>query len=814
MKYCLFILLFTFSSCLQQKATVKGSSSLSRFQSIGVRIQTSLNQSYLNESYYNDIFYLNYVASLFPPQGSGIQATNSLIFKNDYLLVTYNTSKDLVRGGVDLISLDKMSLLDTQIFDDMEFSEIIEFNDYIVIGGQCLVEEKTIGCIVFTEFLDDKIKFLGRVLLDASYVTGIDSFDDRLLVSTGSNGTLWDLSIDSVGPQISYEVLSSTKFSNILDIKSTDSLLYLLYGDDKLNLMKYDLDNYLIVSDSTISNSSCSAPTKIHIGLNSLFINDCNGEVISSVDDTLVKLNVEGTPNGINHFSDYLLVAAGEKGLCAYKDFQQLIGCFDFLNDSGSANKINIRTLNDGSYVYVLSDGLGGVKVLTQPSVITDVPDNDPSFYTFSISDDSLFIDEYLQEIEIDQINNVYIVESSDDIEFSQSVTLKRPMLDEHILNFIRPQDSLSSNFNLLESDSFYQVEFLLNLKSYPESKSQLLSTDSNDGMFVVVDDLGQISLQHEEDRFLISDVSLDLNRDYHISITYNPTGKSEMFINGVSVASSTSNYSFEGGKLVLGSGRYFSFHGKLYQFHFNSSLDDNLASFSELAQSYTLKNPYDDTFNEFASLVIWLDGSDITSMNLQGSDLVSWQDKSNTNCLYESKAKQVLPSYNIDSVHFDGTNYLKCSQSNVLQGEAYTKVAVVELDNLNKKNNIVSSGVGNGHAFYMGDSNLPQLWHSHYRFNFSTIPILVREKVLIYSSYGNGDVENYTYINDRFSGTTPDVKPYDDNEVQIGAHGGGNNFYGKIYEIKAYNKSLNSFERNKVISDLMDKHNITPTDN
>jgi len=167
MKYFTFLVLIVFTSCFKGSGNNSDRPAFSRFQSVGQRVQTSLDQINLRENYYNDIFYLNYTAALFPPQGSGIQATNSLVHKGSYLLVTYNTAKDTIRGGVDLISLNEMNLLDTKIFDDMEFSEIVEFNESLED------EPEKVNTDPYGDGWMIKVKFS-----DASQLEGLMSADD------------------------------------------------------------------------------------------------------------------------------------------------------------------------------------------------------------------------------------------------------------------------------------------------------------------------------------------------------------------------------------------------------------------------------------------------------------------------------------------------------------------------------------------------------------------------------------------------------------------------------------------------------------
>ena len=45
--------------------------------------------------------------------------------------------------------------------------------------------------------------------------------------------------------------------------------------------------------------------------------------------------------------------------------------------------------------------------------------------------------------------------------------------------------------------------------------------------------------------------------------------------------------------------------------------------------------------------------------------------------------------------------------------------------------------------------------------------------------------------------------------KIEVGSHGGGNNLKGKIYEIRVYDKSLDTQTRNSIIENLMNKFNI-----
>jgi hypothetical protein len=181
----------------------------------------------------------------------------------------------------------------------------------------------------------------------------------------------------------------------------------------------------------------------------------------------------------------------------------------------------------------------------------------------------------------------------------------------------------------------------------------------------------------------------------------------------------------------------------------------------------------------------------------------------SETSCTFTSPKEKYRPNFKEGAVIFNGNQFLECNKAEVLGAGEYTKIAVVEFSTLNKKNNILSSGIGHAHALYMGDSAYPQLWHSHYRFNYSLKPVEVNKKVIILASYGDGRVENLIYLNNDLSATTPDKRAYEDPKLEIGSHGAGNFLHGSIFEIKVFNKSLNSRERKEVLNDLMTKHKI-----
>lgn len=762
----------------------------------------------------NKILFIEYIAKLDPPKGTLLQATDSLIVSKDKLLVVYNKSGEEVGGAIDLLDFSHgPKIIDTIITDSIEFALIHNFRNFILYGGQCLNKStgSTSACIVASRISGNKIKFLYQIELSSYYVTGIASYGDLVFVTTGDQGHLYIFDAIINGNNLQLTISDSIAFDNILDLKFDVDHLKILYGRNSLNLLEFDYLNKVSLDEQVLSNEMCFAPTKMEIVDIGTLVNSCSDALVHIADREQTHYPVENNANGLTKSKEHILLSQGEAGLCSMELKTSSIvknGCFDFMEDSGSANNIKINMLADGQSLFVLSDGLGGTKFLKDLGIVDPeepVTATENSFYGLGTLTSGYFQDGSPIS---DELGDIYELRFSEFVDFIQLDPSKAPLGNKNRILFHGRDNYLISKDKLLEDNRPYWIEIGFILEALPTGISNIFSTNTKKGMRVLLNADGKIYLNHDGVNFLGSDVNIKIGEEYLLEIFYDPNGKSYMKINDFQVGVSISHPAYEGGKLIIGSYLDPSINGEVKRFYFSNKND-----YGELIlwakENMSLFSPYETDIDLSGELVLWMDATKLDSIYLDGDKVIEWQDLSSSNCNFSNPKEKFFPRYEAGTILFEGKQFLECTKSNVLGGGAYTKVAVVEFMALNKKNNILSSGVGNAHALYMGDSAYPQMWHSHYRFNYSQGPVTLSTKVIILASYGNGLVENLVYLNKELSASTPDERLYDDPKLEIGSHGGGNFLHGKIYEIKVYNKSLNSIERESVLSDLILKHGI-----
>jgi hypothetical protein len=808
--------------CTKSTEPVEGNSnSSSRLSLRNEKIQTTMNsgvynlKNTTNVSPTNTILFLDYIASLEPPSSLGVQATSSEVVEDDKLVVVYNKAGSEVGGGIDLISLNgNLQILDTLVTTNAEYSLVHEFNGFLLLGGQCINSSlETQACLQVGRIVNSKIVIETEVLLSSYYVTGIASYGDVVIVSTGDTGDVYVFEAMVEGQSLNFSLANKMNLPNILDVKTQTGQLIVLYGDDSLNVLKYDLLNSIPVSEFSLANIRCNAPTKIHLETNKTYINSCDGSIFEITDDIVKNYSTNGRPKDVLVFEKYLISSMGDAGLCSYEPLEDSLGsrgCFDFLEDSGSSNSIKSNLLISGESLFVLSDGLGGTKILKNINsdnspVLEDKIVEDIYFVALDDNSKAYNFDNVEVQGALERIRSFVF---ASDFRFFQSESELSPLGESGRINFDRVDGFITSEDELLDDNQGYLFNALVEIDEMPQGISSIFSSDDDSGMNILLDKDGRVFVEHAGTQFLASDISLAPGKPYLIEVKYDPAGESFMNINYEQVGISTTHPDYKGGRIILGTNNYPSFLGSFYRFSFGN--DGNDYSISEWAKNeYSLSSPFDADFDLTANLVLSMKSARLDSIELQGDKVLTWNDLSSTGCVFTALEPKYQPTLVGDGIKFSGKNFLECAKSNVLGGGEYTKIAVVEFDRLNEKNNILSSGVGNAHAMYMGDSANPQLWHSHYRFNFSQESVSLNQKVLILMTYGDGRVENLVYINNTLGATTPDEKEYDDPKLEIGSHGGGNFLHGTIYELQVYDKALNAKEREAVTLELLTEHDI-----
>lgn len=769
-------------------------------------------------------------ANLQPPNGTSIQSTNAIIYK-EHIIVTYNSMGSDVVGGIDVISLgDQIELKSGFLFQNAEFSTLIVYGDYLIAGGQCLLDDLSTSACLYTFHLTDQLYIHNINILEGFYVTGFTQQDDKLYVSSATHGGVSVFTLDEFGFLVEE---SFNSIANALDVKSNYGNLYVLNGEDKLQVSQV---GETITPILTLEENICDSPTRMTFHNDDLFVNSCLGanyyvsksnmdKFLAGDESSVTAINTQGRANGLTRYNSHLLIALGELGLCSYDTLSYPMvfeGCFDFKEDSGSANNIISLLSNDETY-YILADGLSGTKILKKAAF------NPNTNLRLDILSDQTKL--------YDSSNNEYSIESAQGKEFVLSQLVD--VYDQgfvpcdncqisYLNKLVFENNHLESNNLTIDDNSNYQIEMLLEFDELPSSDYKVFYSDEINGMSLNVDNQGRLFLKHNEDVFLQSDILLKEDTKYYVNLVYDKDNGSYLKINNYLVAQSTNTSNYTGGKLILGDqnkgNRLFVYRlALLDDSEVFTRVDEPGRLNIWVNENHNVENPYEEEVDFFANLVLHLEANpnyffkkvgNTESLASVGEEVYRWKDLSDSQCdvIQNSQNKRPIVEMidQISSVKFEGKQYLECNQQDVMGSEQYTKIVVVKINDFNAKNNLISSGVGNGHALYMGDSQFPQLWHSHYRFAFSTVALDQSKLAVIYASYGNGEVENYLYINNQLGTSTPEAVDFEDKKIEIGSHGGGNNLKGELYEVRVYNKSLDTQTRNSIIQSLMNKYNIT----
>ena len=193
--------------------------------------------------------------------------------------------------------------------------------------------------------------------------------------------------------------------------------------------------------------------------------------------------------------------------------------------------------------------------------------------------------------------------------------------------------------------------------------------------------------------------------------------------------------------------------------------------------------------------LVLHLDAANTRSYPGSGNTVYDLSGFGNTSALTNGPTYN---SSNLGAFVLDGSNdyILVNSQANILSKSAYTKITLFYVTSFSTSNNIVSGGISGQHAFWLFGTNKLYAGHNG---NWSTV---TGSTTLSLSTWYFGAVtySNSTgwklYLNGREDGTSADTTTFGGNqEILIGAYGGGNYFTGRIASVQVYNRVLSASE-------------------
>ncbi len=193
--------------------------------------------------------------------------------------------------------------------------------------------------------------------------------------------------------------------------------------------------------------------------------------------------------------------------------------------------------------------------------------------------------------------------------------------------------------------------------------------------------------------------------------------------------------------------------------------------------------------------LSVYLDPANTRSYSGSGITVYDLSGSGNTSVLTNGPT---FSSINLGTFVLDGTNdYINVnSLANILSKTAYTKIAYFYVTSFSTANNIISGGVSGEHAFWLAVSN--RLYGGH-NGAWTTV---TGNTILSLNTWYFGAItySNSTgwklYLNGKEDGSSANTTTFNGNqEILIGAYGGGNNFTGRISNVQIYNRVLTATE-------------------
>lgn len=318
-----------------------------------------------------------------------IQATGISLIDKNTMAIIYNTKDNVVEGGLDIVDISDLKspvILKHIVLPHLEFADSKLIGTKLYLTG---VSEDN-GAALVTVDVSNKLnpQIVDTKILASYYATSISALDNTLYVTTGdSNGYVYKFELPSSG--IPQEIFKDSYPRNLLFVKHYKNGYAVLY-DENDNNTYIGYKNLINNTFTKIKVSShLVSPARFDIDGSLAFINTADNSKIEVVDlDNMQKItNIDsaGRGNGIQVKDDLMFLAQGLEGF-KLVDIQDLsmpknLGKFDF-NDNGAGN--NVWTFFDEhetKRIVVLSDGLGGVKILSQAKN-TSIPSTSCSYAT------------------------------------------------------------------------------------------------------------------------------------------------------------------------------------------------------------------------------------------------------------------------------------------------------------------------------------------------------------------------------------------------------------------------------------------------
>ncbi len=310
-----------------------------------------------------------YLASVEAPKGSVsgeyLQAT-SFDFYQQFAVVTYAMVGDSAEGQVDLVYVKKGSWADIHAsvsFENTEFGDVAVSGKYAYLVGASSGEHEGAVIVVMDVSSPKAFAEVGRVNLPGYYASSIAIEKSTAYIASGDNAGV--IRVDISKPSAP-KIVGEHALSGILSVVRANGETYSLSGKKGTHLFK----GAKFENIAQFSLDPSFAPGRMVADDNLLITNaDQSGLNIFSFrsDRIIAHEPLKGTGNGLDLYCELLFLAQGDAGLwvadISRPDRPDVMGHFDFPDDRGSANNVQIDKVN-GTNTIFLADGLGGFRVI------------------------------------------------------------------------------------------------------------------------------------------------------------------------------------------------------------------------------------------------------------------------------------------------------------------------------------------------------------------------------------------------------------------------------------------------------------------
>jgi len=423
--------------------------------------------------------------------------------------------------------------------------------------------------------------------------------------------------------------------------------------------------------------------------------------------------------------------------------------------------------------------------------------------------------------------NKIFSIKNKNIILASSKVPC--PLYSNHSIYFYQNQCYMTLDSSIINNTSNYCMFFVLKFNSY----NQYIFYKQKDvqySFYIMINNLGKIIVNYNDTIVTYiaeTNIILSLNTIYLFSIIWN--GTNLVFrINGL-LDSSTINGLFNIPNDInatftsFGSYNAYESNYNLYDFIYcnsNISLDNVNILEGFLAWKWNLQNnlPFNHTYKlrypqtsdilsfkptSLSNLCLWLDASDVSTINLNNNIITLWQDKSG---IGNNGTPINNPIYNSNNncIQLNGSSNYFTIPYTFLSNE--TVFVILNTNNTGGEQNIICGNINGSRQFAILSNSL-----NINSFATASKPISGNTVMLEYTlNLSNISIYNSGLLQI----STNSFTPTNEQNINIGVNSSLNTgfFNGSISEVIIYNKILSNSERQQVEGYLAWKWGIVPS--